>query len=149
MRVLGGRGTAVPTGTELSAARSGSGGRSRGKSCRLSRRFSSSRQCEDPPSWRGSAGHACRAAEALTTSPKRQPRERGRLVQAEALGGGGGARGAALLAQHYGSKSFERTGAVQKTSSFHSCSRKTFCVFGAIIIKEEKSKARTWRIIGL
>ena len=99
MRVLGGRGTAVPTGTELSAARSGSGGRSRGKSRRLSRRFSSSRQCEDPPSWRGSAGHVCRAAEALTTSPKRQPRERGRLVQAEALGGGGGARGAALLAQ--------------------------------------------------
>ena len=85
----------MPTGTELPAARSGSGGRSWGKRRRLSRR----RQCEDPPNWRGSAGHACRAAEALTTSPKRQPRGRGRLVQAEALGGGDGARGAALLAQ--------------------------------------------------
>ena len=31
MRLLGGRGAAVPTGTELPAARSGSGGRSRGR----------------------------------------------------------------------------------------------------------------------
>ena len=90
-----------------------------------------------------------RAVQALTTSPKRQPRGRGRLVKAEVLGGGGGARGAALLAQRYGSKPFERTGAVQNTSSFHSCSRKMFCVFRGVVIREEKSKARTWRIIGL
>lgn len=53
--------------------------------------------------------------------------------------------------QNYGSKPVERTGAVQKTSSFYSCSRKTFSIFWIIIIliKEEESKARTWRIIGL
>ena len=39
----------MPTGTELPAARSGSGGRSWGKRRRLSRR----RQCEDPPELAG------------------------------------------------------------------------------------------------
>lgn len=87
----------MPAGTELLVARSGSGGRSpRPSRAALAAAAAVS---AETPTWRGCAGRACGQAGALTRSRKRWPRGRGRLVEVEALGGGGRSRGAALLAQ--------------------------------------------------
>jgi hypothetical protein len=69
-----------------------------GASGRVAASAAATAACGETPSWRVGAGRARGRAGALPRSGKRRPRRRERLAGAEAPGGGG-ARGAALLAQ--------------------------------------------------